>query len=258
MARVHRGRDAAARGEAAAAGAGRAADARGTARRLCPGGDGPRRHDLHAAGAGLRHLPVGRRLRRAAGRHRRRSAVSRRRRRRSRCATGIAYLALRADGAVLAETRPASGLLGGMLGLPCSAWSEAPPAPRPPFAADWRDLRVEVRHTFTHFHLVLRLQGARVPARFAAPCRHVRAGRRPRRRPPERHAQGAPPRPGRARTRGRRASGRTANPAFRARLNPDRPAWRRAAGRGPCSGGDQTSFELGRIMLPSALFTVDF
>ena len=28
--------------------------------------------------------------------------------------------------------------------------------------ADWRDLRAEVEHAFTHFHLTLRLQGARV------------------------------------------------------------------------------------------------
>jgi A/G-specific adenine glycosylase len=82
---------------------------------------------------------------------------------------GVAYLALRSDGAVLAETRPPTGLLGGMLGLPGSAWSEAPPLPRPPFPAPWRRLG-EVRHVFTHFHLVLDLQGTRVPARFAAPA----------------------------------------------------------------------------------------
>ncbi len=81
---------------------------------------------------------------------------------------GTAWLALRADGAVLVETRPPSGLLGGMLGLPGDAWSERPAPPRAPFAADWRDLG-EVRHTFTHFHLVLRLRGARVPADARAP-----------------------------------------------------------------------------------------
>ena len=81
---------------------------------------------------------------------------------------GTAWLALRADGAVLVETRPASGLLGGMLGLPGDVWAERPAAARPPFAADWRELG-EVRHTFTHFHLVLRLQGARVPADAPAP-----------------------------------------------------------------------------------------
>lgn len=75
---------------------------------------------------------------------------------------GVAYLAVRDDGAVLVETRPASGLLGGMLGLPGSDWVEGAPAPRPPLAADWHDLGTEVRHTFTHFHLRLRIEGARV------------------------------------------------------------------------------------------------
>ncbi len=76
---------------------------------------------------------------------------------------GIAYLAVRPDGTVLAERRPDSGLLGGMLGLPGGAWGERALA-APPFAADWRDLGVEARHTFTHFHLRLGLMGARVPA----------------------------------------------------------------------------------------------
>ena len=82
---------------------------------------------------------------------------------------GTAWLALRDDGSVLVETRPASGLLGGMLGLPGGPWSETPPQPRAPFAAEWRDLG-EVRHTFTHFHLILRLRGARLPACAAAPA----------------------------------------------------------------------------------------
>lgn len=76
---------------------------------------------------------------------------------------GIAWLALRDDGAVLAETRPARGLLGGMLALPSTDWTEAGPAGAPPFPATWRDLGVEARHTFTHFHLILRVHGARVP-----------------------------------------------------------------------------------------------
>ena len=81
---------------------------------------------------------------------------------------GTAWLALRDDAAVLVETRPASGLLGGMLGLPGGDWAERPEPARPPFAADWRVLG-EVRHTFTHFHLVLRLCGARVPENAVAP-----------------------------------------------------------------------------------------
>jgi A/G-specific adenine glycosylase len=82
---------------------------------------------------------------------------------------GIAYLALRPDGAVLLERRPPKGLLGGMLGLPGTDWHTAPPAPRPPFAAAWSDAGAEVRHTFTHFHLSLRIETARVAPDFTPP-----------------------------------------------------------------------------------------
>jgi A/G-specific adenine glycosylase len=81
---------------------------------------------------------------------------------------GIAYLGRRPDGAVLLERRPARGLLGGMLGLPGTDWDHDP-APRPPFSAGWRDAGAEVRHTFTHFQLRLRVETAPVPAGFAAP-----------------------------------------------------------------------------------------
>ena len=53
---------------------------------------------------------------------------------------------------------------GGMLALPSGPWAEGAPEGTPPLAADWRDLGVEVRHTFTHFHLRLTLAGARVAA----------------------------------------------------------------------------------------------
>ena len=82
---------------------------------------------------------------------------------------GLAYVARRADGAVLLETRPESGLLGGMLGWPCSDWADVP-APAPPLEADWRPLDAEARHTFTHFHLHLRIMLAHVP-RDAQPDR---------------------------------------------------------------------------------------
>lgn len=74
---------------------------------------------------------------------------------------GIAYVVRRDDGALLLETRPARGLLGGMLGWPGSDWSAAP-APCPPLDADWRRIEGEVRHTFTHFHLRLAVEVARV------------------------------------------------------------------------------------------------
>lgn len=77
--------------------------------------------------------------------------------------TGIAYVAQRDDGAWLLETRPDTGLLGGMLGWPCTDWTTVQPQELPPLDADWRDPGAEVRHTFTHFHLRLRLRLASVP-----------------------------------------------------------------------------------------------
>jgi A/G-specific adenine glycosylase len=76
---------------------------------------------------------------------------------------GLAYLVRREDGAMLLETRPPNGLLGGMLGWPGSDWVEGTPEPDPPIAADWQDPGLEVRHTFTHFHLKLALRLATVP-----------------------------------------------------------------------------------------------
>ncbi|MDZ7709567.1 MAG: A/G-specific adenine glycosylase [Roseovarius sp.] len=74
---------------------------------------------------------------------------------------GHAYVARRSDGAWLLERRAERGLLGGMLGWPGSDWGEAP-APAPPVEAEWRDTGAEARHTFTHFHLVLRVHVAHV------------------------------------------------------------------------------------------------
>jgi A/G-specific adenine glycosylase len=74
---------------------------------------------------------------------------------------GHAYVARRSDGAWLLERRAESGLLGGMLGWPGSEWGDAP-APAPPLEAAWRDTGAEARHTFTHFHLRLRVHVAEV------------------------------------------------------------------------------------------------
>ncbi|WP_412509125.1 A/G-specific adenine glycosylase [Roseovarius sp. SYSU LYC5161] len=73
---------------------------------------------------------------------------------------GIAYVARRDDGAWLLERRPDSGLLGGMLGWPGSDWGPDP-VPAPPLSADWKPLGEEARHTFTHFHLRLRVEVVR-------------------------------------------------------------------------------------------------
>lgn len=78
---------------------------------------------------------------------------------------GVVYLGQRADGAWLLETRPDKGLLGGMLGWPGSEWVDVSvdrPDGLPPVKADWRVVPGEVRHTFTHFHLLLEVRVARV------------------------------------------------------------------------------------------------
>ena len=61
-----------------------------------------------------------------------------------------------------------------MLGLPCSAWTEGAAVPAPPFAADWRPTGAQVRHTFTHFHLLLSIEAVRVPLVFAPPVGRFR------------------------------------------------------------------------------------
>jgi len=78
---------------------------------------------------------------------------------------GTVYLALRDDGAWLLETRPDKGLLGGMLGWPGSQWVDVAierPTGAPPIDAQWQGLPGDVRHTFTHFHLILTVLTARV------------------------------------------------------------------------------------------------
>lgn len=85
---------------------------------------------------------------------------------------GVVWLVRRpADGAVVLERRPPRGLLGGMLGVPGDAWDRAGGVP--PLEALWREAG-EVRHTFTHFHLALRVlvaESAALPSRgqFYAP-----------------------------------------------------------------------------------------
>ncbi|NGM45835.1 A/G-specific adenine glycosylase [Rhodobacter sp. SGA-6-6] len=61
----------------------------------------------------------------------------------------------------LVETRPDRGLLGGMTGFPGDGWDGSGGAE--PVEAAWRDIG-EVRHTFTHFHLILRVLAAETDA----------------------------------------------------------------------------------------------
>jgi A/G-specific adenine glycosylase len=99
---------------------------------------------------------------------------------------GLAFVALRADGAVLLRERPPRGLLGGMLETPCSPLEEAGPLRKSvrdhaPLTADWRKVSGTVEHTFTHFHLQLKIYRAAVgldakPNRAAGPerCRWLK------------------------------------------------------------------------------------
>ena len=81
---------------------------------------------------------------------------------------GRLWIARRSDGAMLLETRPERGLLGGMLGWPGSNWDGGGgPAP---LDADWEESGAAVRHTFTHFHLRLAVAVAEVGAN-AVPLR---------------------------------------------------------------------------------------
>ncbi|WP_340109852.1 A/G-specific adenine glycosylase [Pikeienuella sp. HZG-20] len=81
----------------------------------------------------------------------------------------VVYAHFRPDGALLMETRPDKGLLGGMLGLPGPAWSPTPPTAAEieaaaPGAAEWTRAPREARHVFTHFTLSLAVLVAEGPA----------------------------------------------------------------------------------------------
>lgn len=85
---------------------------------------------------------------------------------------GVAFWIQRRDGAVLLRQRPARGLLGGMMEVPGTDWTEGP-MPDPGTAVadsaplpfeDWRAVPGLVRHTFTHFHLEVTVVMARVGA----------------------------------------------------------------------------------------------
>src|SRR5574343_1286297 len=73
---------------------------------------------------------------------------------------GTLWIARTPAGDWLLERRPDRGLLGGMLGFPGTDWDGAG-GPAPATAA-WQTVG-EVRHPFTHFHLILTVQTATLP-----------------------------------------------------------------------------------------------
>lgn len=84
---------------------------------------------------------------------------------------GAVFVAIRADGAALLRRRPPKGLLGGMLEVPGTEWTEASETAeakcltassettdmlnQAPIVGAWQFVSGEVTHTFTHFHLRL-------------------------------------------------------------------------------------------------------
>lgn len=66
---------------------------------------------------------------------------------------GYVWVLKNEDGQVALLRRPERGLLGGMLGLPTSDWSQEPDD-TPPFEGVWRDAGA-IEHVFTHFSLTL-------------------------------------------------------------------------------------------------------
>ncbi len=81
---------------------------------------------------------------------------------------GTAFLVLREDGSVLLRKRPPAGLLGGMMEVPSTDWSDTPlaqdmAAAGAPVRADWWPVPGGVVHIFTHFRLELQVLRAIVP-----------------------------------------------------------------------------------------------
>ena len=81
---------------------------------------------------------------------------------------GVAFLALREDGRVLLRKRAEAGLLGGMLEVPSTPWTDQwPPADdalaAAPVNSDWWMVPGSVAHVFTHFRLEMMVYRAIVP-----------------------------------------------------------------------------------------------
>ena len=86
---------------------------------------------------------------------------------------GVAFWAMRTDGALLLRRRAERGLLGGMAEVPSTdwredAWTVEEALRSAPFAAEWRALPGGVAHVFTHFRLELAVMAARAPAEAEA------------------------------------------------------------------------------------------
>ncbi|MEG3618841.1 A/G-specific adenine glycosylase [Magnetovibrio sp. PR-2] len=81
---------------------------------------------------------------------------------------GWVYWVENENGEVLLERRPEKGLLGGMMGFPGSPWQVealSEHAAKTDVGTGWQSLDVLVTHTFTHFHLELKVMTSRACAK---------------------------------------------------------------------------------------------
>jgi A/G-specific adenine glycosylase len=92
---------------------------------------------------------------------------------------GVAYVAIRTDGAILLRRRPPKGLLGAMTEVPNFGWetrqkaTPAGAAPQsPPIDSDWLPVDDLVEHVFTHFRLLMSVRVARVELETQPPPEH--------------------------------------------------------------------------------------
>lgn len=87
---------------------------------------------------------------------------------------GIAFVARRADGALLVETRPPRGLLGGMTGFPGTTWGAKPDAgavaAARPLPIAFAAMPGIVTHVFTHFTLEVTVHLGEAPLDTLAPA----------------------------------------------------------------------------------------
>ncbi len=77
---------------------------------------------------------------------------------------GTAYYILDETGSVLVRRRPPTGLLGGMVELPGTAWLPVAAEPPPAENQSGQTFAGRVTHTFTHFTLFLDVWVARTPS----------------------------------------------------------------------------------------------
>jgi A/G-specific adenine glycosylase len=86
---------------------------------------------------------------------------------------GVAYVVTRQDGALLVRTREAKGLLGNMVEVPGSEWTDERRIKAPasePMALRWKQHDDPVKHIFTHFPLELKVYSAVVANDAVAPA----------------------------------------------------------------------------------------